>query len=645
MNLQRLLRYELNEGVTGHAFEQPIHRLIEAQAEQTPEAIAVSFGEIRLSYRELNQQANQLARTLQQMGVGPEVVVGLYLERSPEMIVGLLAVLKAGGAYTPLDPAYPKERLAFILADSGASILLTQDRLAGMLSEFSGGVVRLDRDWPVIAQRRDENLADQVELDHLAYIIYTSGSTGQPKGVMISHRALLNFTLAARSEYDLSARDKVLQFASISFDTAVEEIYPCLTCGARLILRTELGSISSFLQHCRAWAITFLSLPTAYWHQLVAALAAENLALPHTLRLVVIGGEKALPQPLQLWRQRVGDQVGLLNTYGPTETTVVATSCDLNGSALRLGGEGLPVVPIGSALPTIQTYVLDQDLQPVAAGSVGELYLGGTTLARGYLNQPDLTAETFIPHPFSDTPGARLYKTGDLVRYLPDGQLEFAGRRDEQVKVRGFRVELAEIEAALQRHPAVRQAVVLAWQTDQPAGDTRLAAYIVLNDPAATSLELRRFLMEKLPHYMVPAHFILLEAFPLTPSGKIDRRALAAPPATRPEISTPFVAPRTATEETLAKLWTETLGLKQVGVYDNFIELGGHSLLAAQLISRVRTIFQVELSPSHLFEVATIAGVAQHIEVIQWAQQQLELFPAVRGQEREGRDHRDEGEL
>lgn len=645
MNLQRSSICELNKLVIGDPFEQPVHRLVEAQVEQSPEAIAVSFGEIQLSYRELNQRANQLAHTLQQMGVGPEVVVGLYLERSPEMIVGLLGILKAGGAYAPLDPAYPKERLAFILADSRASILLTQDRLAKMLPEFSGGVLRLDRDWPMIAQQESENLAHQADLDHLAYIIYTSGSTGQPKGVMISHRALLNFTIAARSEYNLSARDRVLQFASISFDTAVEEIYPCLTCGATLILRTELGSISSFLQNCRAGAVTFLSLPTAYWHQLVAALAAENLSLPHALRLVVIGGEKALPQPLQVWRQHVGDQVRLLNTYGPTETTVVATSCDLSGSVLKIGTEGLRAVPIGSALPTIQSYVLDQDLQPVATGSVGELYLGGTTLARGYLNRPDLTAEKFIPDPFSGIPGARLYKTGDLVRYLPGGQLEFVGRLDDQVKVRGFRVELAEIEAALHYHPAVRQAVVLAWQTNQPAGDTRLAAYVVLDDQATTSLELRQFLLEKLPPYMVPAHFILLDAFPLTPSGKIDRRALSAPTATRPEISTPFIAPRNPTEETLANLWTETLGLEQVGVYDNFIELGGHSLLAAQLIARVRDIFQVELSPSHLFEVATIAGVAQHIEVVQWAQQRLDLFPAIQGQEREGGDHRDEGEL
>jgi acyl carrier protein len=289
--------------------------------------------------------------------------------------------------------------------------------------------------------------------------------------------------------------------------------------------------------------------------------------------------------------------------------------------------------------------VLDQAFQPVTAGLIGELYLGGTTLARGYQNQPDLTAEKFIPDPFSPTPGTRLYKTGDLVRYLPDGQLEFVGRLDDQIKVRGFRVELGEIEAALHRHPAVRQAVVLAWQMDQQTGDTRLAAYVLLNDPTITSLHLRRFLTEKLPHYMVPAHFTLLEAFPLTPSGKIDRRMLSAPAATRPEISTPFIAPRNAIEETLANLWTEILGLEQVGVYDNFIELGGHSLLAAQLISRVRDVFQVELSPSHLFEVATIAGVAQHIEIVQWAQQQLDLFPALHGQAREGGDHRDEGEL
>ncbi|HEY9692726.1 MAG TPA: amino acid adenylation domain-containing protein [Oculatellaceae cyanobacterium] len=461
-----------------------IYELFEAQVERDPNLIAVEDAGEKLTYQELNTRANQLAHYLQSLGVKPEVLVGICVERSLEMIVGLLGILKAGGAYVPLDPAYPQERLAFMLADAQVSVLLTQERLLGDLPNNTAKVVCLDSDWKNIAQYRPENPLSQTTEDNLAYVMYTSGSTGTPKGVMIQHKSLVNYTKAVSVEYQLNARDKILQFASISFDISVEEIYPCLSVGATLVLRTDamLATAKNFLEKCQEWQITVLDLPTAYWHELAAALDTEKLTLPSSIRLVIIGGEKALLTRLKTWHNYVGEQVRLVNTYGPTETTVSALMCDLPKSLLE---QKLTELPIGKPVTNTQAYILDSELQLVPIGTAGELYIGGISLARGYLNRPDLTAEKFIPNPYwgdgeNTQPNFNhLYRTGDIVRCLPDGNLEFVGRVDQQVKIRGFRIELGEIETLLNQHPAVQAAVVVDRE-DIP-GQKNLAAYIVPN--------------------------------------------------------------------------------------------------------------------------------------------------------------------
>ncbi|HEY7546864.1 MAG TPA: amino acid adenylation domain-containing protein, partial [Blastocatellia bacterium] len=412
------------------------HQLFEAQAARTPDAVAVMFENERLSYRQLNARANRLAHHLISLGVGPDTMVAISMERSLEMLVGLLGILKAGGAYVPLDPAYPKELLAVMLVDARPPVVLTERRLLESLPQIESRYVCIDSDRETIDCYSEENPVDQVAPENLAYVIYTSGSTGKPKGVLIEHRSLTNYIEAACAEFAIQADDRVLQFASISFDTSAEEIYPCLARGATLVLRTGsmLSSTSTFLDQCRDWNITILDLPTAYWHELAASLDAEGLSLPPSVRLVIIGGERALPERVAMWRKKVDSRVRLLNTYGPTETTIVATIADLSTTSTS---EPLAAVPVGHPIPNVRAYILDQNLQPVPTGVIGELHIGGVGLARGYLNRPELTREKFISDPFSQEPGARLYKTGDLARYMPDGCIQIAGRMDDQVKING----------------------------------------------------------------------------------------------------------------------------------------------------------------------------------------------------------------
>lgn len=576
-----------------------IHQLFEAQVERTPQALAVTLEDQQLTYQELNQRANQLAHYLQTLGVGPDVRIGICVERSLEMIVGLLGILKAGGAYIPLDPNYPSERLAFMLEDGQVPVLLTQARLITRLPDTQAKIVCLDADWDVIAQERSDNPISEVSAHNLAYLIYTSGSTGQPKGVMIEHRSLVAYTETASVEFALGPEDRVLQFASISFDTSAEEIYPCLTRGGTLVLRTDvmLGSASLFLEKCREWQLTVLDLPTAYWHELTASLSREALTIPENLRLVIIGGEKALPESLKTWQAHVGEHIRLINTYGPTEGTIVATMSDLSEPAAANGSS--PEVPIGRPIRNVQAYVLDRNLQPVPIGVPGELHLGGVGLARGYLNRPELTAEKFIRNPFSDDPQARLYKTGDLVRYLPDSTLEFMGRVDHQVKIRGFRVEVEEIESVLNQHPDVLETVV-AVRKDVP-GQKRLVAYLV-TDPTSTpaTSELRDFLKQNVPDYMVPSAFVLLDKLPLTPNGKLDRKALPAPDQNRPELQATFVGPRTPMETLIAEIWQELLNVNQISVQDNFFDLGGDSLLSMRVVAKLDKAIGVQINPGEL---------------------------------------------
>ncbi len=600
---QKRLLQEWNETPRGYSEDSCIHQLFEARVLANPDVVALVHEKEQLTYAELNLRANRLAHRLKKAGVGPDVAVGLCINRNTAMVVGLLGILKAGGAYVPLDPEYPPARIEFMIQDSQIEMLLTESSLLERLPAIVPTTLCLDSDLQDVGVEETGNIETGVQPLNMAYVIYTSGSTGQPKGVVVPHRSLVNYVEAAISKFEVQPADRFLQFASISFDTAAEEIFPALLSGATLVLRNEemLDSISTFLQKCDAWQISVLDLPTAYWHELINRVAAEQLALPACLRLVIVGGERALPEMVAKWHQYSGEKPRLLNTYGPTETTIVATTAELSGA----GNRDAVLVPIGQAIPNTSTYVLDRKLQPVPVGLTGELFIGGAAVTRGYLRRPDLTAEKFMPDPFSDMPGNRLYKTGDLVRYRPDGNLEFLGRTDHQVKIRGFRIELGEVEASLRQHNGIADAVVIAPDEEQ------IVAYVVTRADAGISMsDLRTWLIEKLPHYMLPQSFVFLDALPRTPSGKINTGALPAPDRERPTLNTGFVAPRTSIEMQIADIWSELLKNDKIGIFDNFFELGGHSLLAIQLQSRLRSAFEVELPLRTLFDGPTIERLA-----------------------------------
>ncbi|HNK78998.1 MAG TPA: amino acid adenylation domain-containing protein, partial [Nitrospira sp.] len=545
----------------------------------------------------------------------PGVVVGLCLERSLNMIVGLLGILKAGGAYLPLDADYPTERLEYMLRDSQVRVLVTQQDQLVRLPATNPHTICLDSEWAQIAKCPDSPIDVTDALDNLAYVIYTSGSTGHPKGVMIEHRSIANYVRAITKIVDLTGEDRVLQFASLSFDTAAEEIFPCLAAGATLVLRTAtmVDSVSGFLDRCRDLNLTILDLPTAYWHELVTRMALEQVAFPSSIRSVIIGGERVLPQIVQRWTDLIGATVRLINTYGPTETTVAVTWSDLTG--LEAHDELIGDLPIGRPIPHTSVFVLDRNQQPVPVGVAGELYIGGVGVARGYRGRPDLTETQFVPDPFSKQPGARLYRTGDLVRWRPDGQLDYRGRADRQVKIRGYRIELEEIEAVLNRHQDLERAVVEVRE-DQP-GDKRIVAFMVPRPNNRLGLvQLREQLRSQLPAHMIPSTFIEMETLPLTVNGKVDRKALqvaADSRASKVELTSQYLAPRTPTEQVLADIWGEILQLKDVGVHDHFFELGGHSLLATQLVSRVQSLFRITLPLRQIFERPTIATLAEVI--------------------------------
>ena len=615
------LLFDWNETAIEYPRDRCVHELFEEQVERTPDAVAVVFEEQQLTYRELNRRANQLAHHLRALGVGPEVLVCICVERSLEMAVGLLGILKAGGTYVPLDPSSPATRLKFVLGDTRAPVLLTQERLVDRLPDKHGAeVVRLDADWPLIARNTEKNFTSRATTRNLAYAIYTSGSTGQPKGVMIEHRALTSYVAAAIAAYEMTASDHVLQFASLSFDASVEEIFLTLTRGGTLVLRSErmVDSMQRFVSECTERAISVLDLPTAFWHELVLAFESEGLALPPSVRLVIIGGEKALAERVAQWYAHTAQTARpprLVNTYGPTEATVVATACELRPEAnhsLATRSE----VPIGRPLGNARVYILDRSLNPLPIGVPGELHVGGSGLARGYINRPELTSERFIPDLFSDAPEARLYKTGDIARWRSDGNIEFLGRVDDQVKIRGFRVEPAEVEAVLGQHPTLRGNAVLARM--DAFGDERLVAYVVPHRrPAPTARELGGYLKERLPEYMVPSAFVVLDSLPLTPSGKVDRRSLPVSGLSDIRAENVYAEPRTPAEEQLVEIWQEVLGLERIGIHDDFFELGGHSLLAVRVVTRLNRYFGVELPLRALFEDPTIEGLALAITQMQ----------------------------
>ncbi len=584
--------------------ESCLHNLFEAQAAREPTAVAAEFEGQTLSYGELDRRANRLAIRLRELEVGPDAPVGILLERSLDLPVALLGVLKAGGAYLPLDPSYPGARLRFFLEDSGARVLLTKSRLAPIVGEGPWQTVSVDR------QREDLDRGDAaplppggVEPSNLSYILYTSGSTGRPKGVMVTHRSVVNHAVTMRRRYALRPDDRVLQFASLSFDVSAEEIFPTWAAGGAVVFRPgEAIGVAEFERLLVQRRPTVVNLPAGFWHEWVLELSRSGRSLPPSLRLVIAGSERVHPERLDWWKRHVPPSVRWLNGYGPTETTITAT--------LYEPAEGDPPacasVPIGRPISNVRVYVVDAHGGLCPTGAAGELWIGGEGVARGYLGQPERTAEGFGADPFGP-PGGRIYRTGDRVRYLPDGNLEFLGRLDEQVKVRGFRIELAEVQAALEEHPAVREAAVVTFEI---GSETRLAGYVVLEPGTAPPLsELRAHLKERLPGYMVPAAFVVLDSLPRTESGKVDRRRLPEPGRSR-ESAYGFVAPRTPVEQTLAEIWGELLRVDRVGVEDNFFDLGGHSLLATQVVSRVREAFSMELPLRSLFEAPTVGGLA-----------------------------------
>ena len=592
------------EHTAGGPLNECVPQLVTAQAAATPDAIAVTHGKLSLTYKELDQRAEQLAQGLRSLGVGPDVTVGLYLNRSLAMVAGALAILKAGGAYLPLDPTYPKERLMFLLKDAEARILVTGHSMVDGLAAQSEYVVTLDAEGRLLAhaQYAFEPYAVEMKPQNLAYVIYTSGSTGQPKGVELTHEGLNNLVVWHRHAFSVSPRDRASQLAALSFDAAVWEIWPYLTSGASVHLADGLPiddpvAVRDWLVS-RAITICFLPTPLA---ELVMRLEWPRKG---ALRVMLTGADTLHHYP----PRKLPFQ--LVNNYGPTECTVVATSGTVSPEEHL---DRLP--PIGRPIDNIQIYILDEKMQQAPIGEIGEIYVGGRGLARGYRNRPELTSEKFIPNPFTTESRARLYKTGDLARYLPDGEIAFLGRVDEQIKARGFRIEPAEIVKVLDEHPAVQASFVVAREIEP--GDKRLVAYLVLAGEAQPSYtEMRNFLAARLPEYMLPAIFVRLPALPLNPSGKVDRTSLPDPVAENTLRDHALVKPKTALEERVANIVAGLLGVQQVSVEDNFFLLGGHSLLGAQLLARLSNEFHIELSLLSLFDAPTVERLSQQIEAL-----------------------------
>lgn len=623
-----------------------IHQLIEEQVQRTPNATAVIFENERLTYRELNKQTTDLAGALQKLGIGPDVPVGICIGRSFDMVIGVLGVLKAGGAYVPLDPAYPKERLKLMIENSRSPLLLTQRQLE---ASFKSGVsnCRLmcieDLLGPTHrnesrARMRDENDSTphsthpessphsvMASLAHtrtpqsrdLAYIIHTSGSTGAPKGVAIEHRHAVNFIRWAQQAFTREELEGVLFSTSLCFDLSVFELFVTLSTGGKVIMARN--------------AIELRDLPAKNEVTLintVPSAATELLglnAIPPSVQVINLAGEP-LKTSLVDRLYALGTVKKVHDLYGPTETTTYSTY------ALRQAGAPATV---GGPIANTQIHLLDENQQPVPNGEIGEIYIGGAGVARGYLHRPDLTAERFVPDPFNSDTDARLYRTGDLARWRTDGNLEFLGRIDHQIKIRGYRVELGEVEIALAQHPAVRECVVIA--REGTTDEKRLVAYVVQgSDNAAGSAEFRRFLQTKLPDYMVPSAFVPLERLPLTPNGKVDRKQLPVPDKSRPELAENFVVPGTPAEKTIAGVWREVLGLNQIGIRDNFFELGGTSLMMVQMHQRLASVLPQKVRVTALFQYSTIAGLAQYLGEgagMEKTQAQAAQFRAMRQRE------------
>jgi len=591
-----------------------LHELFEEQAKQAPQAVALVFEEQHWAYGELNAAANTLARALRERGVGPDVLVGLCVERSPELIIGILAILKAGGAYVPLDPRYPKQRIEFMLEDSDVSLIVTQKHLAANLpaDRFSivfvdGPELRITRSAPANAE-----FAGTATPNSLAYVIYTSGSTGKPKGALITHYNVVRLFQSTDSWFHFTSSDVWTLFHSCAFDFSVWEIWGALLHGGKLVIVPSSISRApdELARLIEAQGVTVLNQTPSAFRQLMPHLLSITSPAGEALRYVIFGGEALELPSLRPWFERFGDKLPkLINMYGITETTVHVTYQPITGALVESASASI----IGTPLPDLSVYILDAQrrLQPI--GMAGEIYVGGAGVARGYSKRPELTAERFIADPFSSDPKARLYRSGDLARWLPCGQLEYLGRIDDQVKIRGYRIELGEIESVLRQHPGVREAVAVMRGAD--AGEQRLVAYVEpQKDAALVSAELRSFLKERLPEYMLPTAFVLMEKFPLTANGKLDRNALPEPGPDQRQSASVYVAPRNSAEKLLAEIWATVLKVGRVGLRDDFFELGGHSLLAVQAVSRMREALKKDIPLRTLFEAPTIGELASRIE-------------------------------
>jgi amino acid adenylation domain-containing protein len=595
------LLVEFNNTQTNYPQDKCIHHLFEQQVERTPDNIAVVFENQHLTYRELNTRANQLAHYLQRLGVKPDDLVGICVERSLDAIIGILGILKAGAAYLPLDPTLPPKRLAFMLQDAQPTVLLTQQHLKNSEIHHQH-TVYLDTDWQKLARESEVNPKSEVNSTHLIYVMFTSGSTGYPKGVAVEHKQLVNYVHSIQEILNLPAGASFATVSTLAADLGNTVIFSSLCYGGCLHVMTQeqVSDPQAFGDYVRRHSIDCLKIVPSHISALLTSAHPEQI-LPR--QCLILGGE-ASSWNLIAQIQQYAPECKIINHYGPTETTVGALTHTIKpGESDRVS----KTVPIGRPIANTHVYLLDSTLQPVPFGVPGELYIGGAGLTRGYLNHPELTNKTFIANLFQ--PGQRLYKTGDLARYLPDGTIEFVGRVDDQVKIRGFRIELREISLVLAKHPAVRESVVLL-RDDEP-GNLRLVAYAIPHfhqNPAVN--DLKDFLQAQLPDYMVPTAFVLLEAFPLTPNGKLDRHALPTPETAGLNLKE-YVAPQNAVEEVLASIWADLLKVERVGIRDNFFDLGGHSLLATQLISRVRQTFRAELSLRDLFEEPTIANLSR----------------------------------
>jgi amino acid adenylation domain-containing protein len=595
----------------------PLHQLFLSQVHLSPSAPALRFQDQQLSYQQLNSLSNQLAHRLRSLGVGPDHLVGLLLERSLEMVIALLAVLKAGAAYLPLDPQYPPERLRFMIEDSGVRVLLSQDQVLQAV-QFAESeqvrVINLDSERELIAEQSDAEVEVEVDADNLAYVIYTSGSTGQPKGAMNSHRAISNRLLWMQDQFPLSSSDRVLQKTPFSFDVSVWEFFWPLISGACLVLARPGGhQDSSYLINLiRQEQITTLHFVPS---MLRVFLDEPQVHQCRSLRQVMSSGEALSEELQERFFQRMAEGVELYNLYGPTEAAVDVTWWRCERDAERRGG-----VPIGRPIANVQVYVKDEEGELVPVGVNGELRLGGVGLGRGYWRRAGLTAEKFVASEHGEVEGAREYRTGDVVRWREDGVLEYVGRADQQVKIRGHRIELGEVEGALEAEERVKEAVVMA--REGAGGEPRLVAYVVTQDGLTLDVsELRRALGEKLPQPMIPSAFVAMEALPVTPNGKLDRRALPEPDQSRPELAREYVAPRNEVERHIASLWENILQVEKVGLHDNFFDLGGHSLLATRVVSALRDEFHIELPLRNLFETPTVEGLSQTVMRCQTEQQ------------------------